>query len=182
MQRTKEQVCDCADFKKNPAELLELLLKHAENSHFKTVTIRNVHCMGHELDYVLLMWRNPPEFILESRYESSHPLLESHAVSVTVVEESSGRNDPDISTLELAWISKSKTGIRDWLLKTFAQGHDPRSWVPRLQPGLLKSSMEQALAEWVSIVLYGTTMDQMRQVVLFYARAVVVLASSSTDC
>lgn len=171
MQRTRAQVYDCQSYRKNPAELLGLLLQHADASHFKSVTIHNAHLMGRELDYILLNWRNPPEFHVDALYGGTHPLLEAHGIPVDVLEDSGV--GPDVSGLETAWTTKNSAGMRDWFLKTFAQGHDPATWVPRLAEGPLKVAMESALETWRSIVYYGTTLDHMRQAVLFYATALI---------
>lgn len=172
MQRTRSQVYDCQSYRKNPSELLHLLLQHAEASHFKTVTIRNAHLMGRELDYVLLNWQNPPEFRVLGLYGDTHPLLEAHGIPVVV--EGGDVEPADVSGLEAAWSAKNVAGMRDWFLKAFAQGHDPVLWVPRLGAGPLKTSMEKALLAWKSVVYYGTTLDHMRQAVLFYGAAALI--------
>jgi hypothetical protein len=148
------------DFQKKK-DALQLMLKDSEFNIVNTAVIMNAQNVGRELDYVLLDWkRRQPEFQWEvcARYPDCHPL-----VGVQTLLEPAPFNI-DMCSLFRAMLDQNKEGVRDWVLATFAAGTDPRDWVP-LVPGF----PERTLQTWFECVWLGNVIEQVKQIVAFYA-------------
>lgn len=154
---------------------------YARHNH---IIIKNAHNCSRQWAYTILWWkcRQPSMRVtLETRHAHCLPILAGMDFITELVIPPTDKLVQHVQK-QLAALQKctTKAAVRDWVLAMFAAGVDARDWVPLVEPrgGADGGKLVKSMDSWVATIHSGNTLEQMRQVPMFYVALCRVLGIS----